>query len=91
MNNDLAYRAAKEAMFLEMTMAVTEDPKAITDILQLAFSAGQLDGATAALASLKVCLDAGLTGQQAFQQTYDELIAIVGQVTETPVSMRDVH
>lgn len=91
MNNDLAYRTAKEAMFLEMTMAIAEDPNAVTDILYLTFSAGQLDGATAALASLKSCLDAGLTGQQAYQQVFDELMSIIGQATGAPVSMGDIH
>lgn len=91
MNNDLVYRAAKEAMFLEMTMAIAEDPNAVTDILYLTFSAGQLDGATAALATLRTCLDAGLTGQQALQQAYDELMSIVGQATGTPVDVGDIH
>lgn len=88
---DIEYETRKEAMISESVMAVIEEPETARDILLMMFSAGQIDGATAALASIKLYLDMGLTGQQAFDQAWCELLSVVGEVTGTPVDAGDVQ
>lgn len=88
---DIEYETQKEAMISEAVLAVVEEPETARDILLLVFSAGQIDGAAAALASIKQYLDMGLTGQQAFDQAWRELLSVVEEVTDIPVDAGDVQ
>ena len=88
---DIEYETRKEAMISESVLAVVEAPATARDVLLMMFSAGQIDGATAALASFKQYLDMGLTGQQAFDQAWRELLSVVEEVTGMPVDVGDVQ
>ena len=88
---DIEYETQKEAMISEAVLAVVEEPETARDVLLMTFAAGQIDGATAALASIKQYLDMGLTGQQAFDQAWRELLSVVGEVTDIQVDVGDVQ
>lgn len=88
---DIEYETRKEAMISESVLAIIEEPETARDVLLMTFSAGQIDGATAALVSIKQYLDMGLTGQQAFDQAWCDLLSVVGEVTDIPVDAGDVQ
>lgn len=88
---DVAYEAAKDAMMTEAELAIAADAESTRAILSMTYVAGQVDGARAALNSLKSYLDSGLTGQQAWQTAWDDLATVVGDVLGEPIDRSDVQ
>lgn len=88
---DVAYEAAKDALFTDAELAIAADAESTRDILLMTYTAGQVDGARAALNSMKQYLDAGLTGQQAWQIAWDDLVTVVGDVLGEPIDRSDVQ
>lgn len=88
---DVAYEAAKDALFTEAEMAIAADAESARAILSMTYVAGQVDGARAALNSLKQYLDSGLTGQQAWQIAWDDLATVVGGVLGEPIDRSDIQ
>lgn len=88
---DVAYEAAKDALFTEAEMAIAADAESARAILSTTYVAGQVDGVCVVLNSLKRYLDSGLTGQQAWQIVWDDFVIVVGGVLGEPIDRSDVQ